>query len=387
MRITDTWLLPRGVDRERMLDMDARLEPIRRRTFVVLGAGLVACAPWIGVWPIVPLLVAAVVFWAARRIVRESSNPGIPMFAAWASAQAIIAASVALTPAGVRQSTVCWLAIPISTLSARFSTRGIWAGVSLSLALMAAVVLSADPSAVLRQPPILFAPAAVVIATAMLSTALMRSDIDHRRETLIDPLTGMLNRNALRRRIEELSQQSEVSGAPVGVIVADVDGFKGVNDSGGHAVGDAVLKDLAYEIRKRLRAFDFAYRLGGDEFLILMPGADVFQSRRQAEELRQALAEVAIGGQRVTMSFGVAASLQSAGFDYESVASQADAALYEAKRSGRNRVCTGARPFARAVVAERDHGPADSPTADVAADRLRENHRAAPGASAQTALR
>lgn len=353
MQISDSWLLPRGVDRERMLDMDARLQPIRRKTFVVLAAGLLACGPWIGLWPLVPLGAATVAFWLAERFVRRSAHPGIPMFVAWASAQAIIAVSVALT-GGLREITVCWLAIPITTLSARFSTRGIWAGVALSLALMAAVLLSAGADAVLREPPILLAPAAVVIANAMLSTALMRSDIEHRRETLIDPLTGMLNRNALARRIDELAQQSEISGDPVSVILGDIDHFKAVNDSRGHAAGDAVLMDLAYELRKHVRAFESAYRLGGEEFLILLPGADLVQAHRQAERLREAVEASTVGdGQRITMSFGVAASRRSHAFDYETVAVEADAALYTAKRSGRNRVCTSAA--ARAPRPGEDH--------------------------------
>ena len=102
----------------------------------------------------------------------------------------------------------------------------------------------------------------------------MRSDLEHRDEVVLDQLTGMLNRSALDRRIGELEQQSRLTGDPVAVIIGDLDRFKEVNDTRGHAVGDAVLRDVAYTIRKRLRAFDFAYRIGGEEFLILVPGAD-----------------------------------------------------------------------------------------------------------------
>ena len=112
----------------------------------------------------------------------------------------------------------------------------------------------------------------LVICTAILSTALMRSDVYHRGETVIDPLTGMLNRKALASRVAELEQQSLVSGEPVGLVVGDLDRFKEVNDSCGHATGDAVLKEVAYAMRKELRAFDLAYRLGGEEFLVVLPG-------------------------------------------------------------------------------------------------------------------
>ena len=155
----------------------------------------------------------------------------------------------------------------------------------------------------------------------------------------IDPLTGMLNRNALSGRVDDLSQQSAVSGGTVGVIHGDIDHFKAVNDSHGHAAGDAVLKDVAYVLRKHVRAFESAYRSGGEEFLILLPGADLHRTRDQAERLRRAINSTTFGdGHTVTMSFGVAASSEGEIFDFQRVFSEADQALYEAKRAGRNRV-------------------------------------------------
>jgi diguanylate cyclase (GGDEF)-like protein len=152
----------------------------------------------------------------------------------------------------------------------------------------------------------------------------------------------MLNRNALASRVAELTQQSELSGEPVGLILADLDHFKQVNDSLGHAIGDSVLKDVAYVLRKELRAFDLAYRLGGEEFLILLPGADVEQTRALAEQLRGAVSARSVGGGvDVTLSLGVSASGRGGRFDYPLVFAAADAALYQAKRDGRNRVSGG----------------------------------------------
>jgi diguanylate cyclase (GGDEF)-like protein len=178
------------------------------------------------------------------------------------------------------------------------------------------------------------------MSVAVLSTALMQSDIQHRSDAVIDPLTGMLNRKALAVRVQELSQQSSVTGEPVGVIVADLDRFKQVNDTRGHATGDAVLTAVAYVLRKQLRAFDLAYRLGGEEFLILVPGSDLAHTAELAERLRERVCASPVGeGVHVTMSLGVGASQQGECFNYASVFSVADAALYRAKRSGRNRVC------------------------------------------------
>ena len=101
-----------------------------------------------------------------------------------------------------------------------------------------------------------------------------------------------------------------------------------------------MLKEVAYQMRKQLRAFDLAYRLGGEEFLILLPGSDLEQAARLAEQLRKAVASNGVaGGLDVTMSFGVGASQNGQPFDYPEVFQTADAALYRAKREGRDRVC------------------------------------------------
>jgi diguanylate cyclase (GGDEF)-like protein len=174
---------------------------------------------------------------------------------------------------------------------------------------------------------------------------------------VVDPLTGMLNRKALGNRCDELTQQSEITGRPVGVIVGDLDHFKLVNDSMGHAAGDAVLKDVAYRLRKRLRAFDLAYRIGGEEFLVLLPGAGPEETATYAEELRGAVeAQTAGDGIEMTMSFGVSGSPSGHAFDYHDIFANADAALYEAKRSGRNRVCTN-HPGANGAGPEAESNP------------------------------
>jgi diguanylate cyclase (GGDEF)-like protein len=336
-----SWLFRDGTDRERMLDMDRRLQPVRRAAFGVLALALLASGPWLGWWTIAPLVLAAGIFRFADSRIEQASRPEYGMFAAWATSQVIIAGSVALT-GGPRTTTMAWFAIPIVTLSARFSTRGIGIGVGVTLALLAAVAFGVDADAVIHNPPLLIAPAAAVIAVAILSTALMRSDREHRSEAVIDQLTGMLNRKALAPRANELAQQSQVSGEPIGLVLGDLDHFKRVNDTRGHACGDGVLKDVAYVLRKELRAFDLVYRLGGEEFLVLLPGADLAQSEDVAEMLREAVAREPLGGEAMTMSFGVSASQHGDAFDYETVFAEADLALYEAKRGGRDRVCAAA---------------------------------------------
>lgn len=337
-----SWLIRDGMDRERMLDMDGRLGPVRRRSFGVLAIALIACGPWLGWWTLAPLLAAGVLFRLADQHMAGMRRPEYLMFAAWAGSEAIIAVSVALT-GGPTVPTMSWLAIPIVTLASRFSDRGIAIGVAWALALLVGVGFGVDSHAVLQHPTLLIAPAALIGAVTMLSIALMQSDVEHRSRAVIDALTGMLNRTALAMRVEELAQQSAVTGEPVGVIVADIDRFKEVNDSHGHAKGDSVLRDVAYLMRKELRAFDLAYRLGGEEFLVLLPGADLGRAAAVAEQLREAVeGEPIAGGIEVTLSCGVGASRRGSRFVYDDVFTAADAALYEAKRTGRNRVCDSA---------------------------------------------
>src|SRR3954447_17648436 len=336
-----TWLCRDDMDRERLLDMEERLKPVRQVAFAVLGVALILSAPWIGIWTLLPLALAGGPFFAADARLENSERPEYLMFAAWALSEVTIAAAVALS-GGPETATLSWIAIPVVTLSARFSLRGMLVGVALAIGLVLAVAFITNPTAVIDSPPLVMAPIALILATAALSTALMQSDVDHRSEAVVDQLTGMLNRKALANRVDELVQQSEVTGQQVGMILADVDRFKEINDTLGHAAGDAVLTDVGYLFRKRLRAFDLAYRIGGEEFLILLPGADVRECADLAESLREGVASNTMGdGVSVTVSFGVSASPRGAGFDNDTVFAAADDALYEAKSLGRNRVCTG----------------------------------------------
>lgn len=324
--------------------MDRRLRPVRLRTFAVLAGALLASGPWVGWWTIAPLLIAAAVFRLADTRIEGTTRPEYWMFAAWAGSEAIIAVSLALTGSSAVLM-LAMLSIPIVTLSARFSSRGILIGVAIALGLMIAVALGTNADAVAQNPPLLIAPLAVVVSVAMLSTALMHSDVEHRSKAVLDQLTGLLNRSALEARANELEQQSTITGEPVALLVADLDNFKRVNDAHGHASGDAVLKEVAYLVRKRLGPFDLAYRLGGDELLILVPGADLDAAQAVSEGLQEAVgSETLGGGVRVTMSCGVSASRRGETFDFDAVFRSADAALYEAKRCGGDQVRSEAPP-------------------------------------------
>ena len=133
-------------------------------------------------------------------------------------------------------------------------------------------------------------------------------------------------------------------------MIGDVDRFKRINDTHGHAAGDAVLEAIAARIRTCLRTFESAYRIGGEEFAILLSGVEAGEAAEVAERLRQALRSEPVNDLRVTMSFGVATLSPAGGFDEEELFARADAALYRAKSSGRDRVCVDGFP-AEAVTA------------------------------------
>jgi diguanylate cyclase (GGDEF)-like protein len=334
-----SWLCREDFDRERVLDMEERVRPVRQRAFGILAVALIAAGPWLGWWPALFLVPAALCFGAADLLMPRVARPELLMFAAWIGSGLVIGGAVALS-GGPSQPTLSWLAIPVITLSSRFPMRGVVAGVIVNIVILLAVAFGVNTHQVLHDPVLVIAPVALLLCVAVLSTPLMRSDIQHRNDAVIDQLTGMLNRKALSTRVAELAQQSEITGDSVGIVVGDLDHFKTVNDTRGHSVGDVVLKEVAYEMRKQLRAFDLAYRLGGEEFLILLPGSDLERSGQLAEQLRESVEASDVGrGVSVTMSFGVGASRQGERFDYAAVFKMADAALYRAKRGGRNQVC------------------------------------------------
>ena len=238
-----SWLFPRGADRQRMLEMDRALRPVRQRAFAVLTVALLACGPWLGWWTTLPLVLAALIFRAVEPMAQRAERPEYAIFAAWAASELIIAISVALTEAP-RVATTAWLALPLVTLGGRFSERGIAVGVASRRGAPARRRVrrrTRRPS--LDNPPLVIAPLALMVAIGMFQTVLMRSDVKYRTQAILDPLTGVLNRMALAARVAELEQQSEITQHPIGVIAIDLDHFKAINDTHGHVTGDAVLKD------------------------------------------------------------------------------------------------------------------------------------------------
>ena len=159
------------------------------------------------------------------------------------------------------------------------------------------------------------------------------------RQALVDGLTGLANRRACSDALHAEVARAERLGSPLSVVLADIDEFKDVNDAHGHAVGDEVLRTFADVLRETLRGSDLAGRWGGEEFLLLLPGADEAGAAQLAERVRARLSARTIPGApglNVTASFGVAEHASESGT--EQLVSAADKALYRAKRAGKDRV-------------------------------------------------
>lgn len=332
-----TWLCRTPRERSRMLDMERRLEPVRHLCFAALAVTLIATGPWMGWWTLLPLALATVGFLVLGRGLDRAAFPEYRLATAWLLSQLMIAASIALT-GGPESPALTWLAIPAVTLPARFGTRGMIAGGIATAAFLLVVTVGIDAQAVIDYPVPTLTSLALIFSVMALSLALLRSDLEHRSEAAIDPLTGMLNRGALGARVVELEAQARHTQQPVGLLIGDLDAFKAINDEHGHAVGDTVLAEVAERFRGELRAYDLAYRLGGEEFLVLLPGAGEQAAAELADALRRRVALDPIGDVRVTVSFGVSAWDGHGEFCFRGMFEAADRALYAAKEAGRDRV-------------------------------------------------
>ena len=156
-----------------------------------------------------------------------------------------------------------------------------------------------------------------------------------------DFLTGLLNRSEILAALQREFSRSGREGKPASVILADIDHFKRVNDTLGHAAGDEVLKEVAWRLKEDLRSYDVVGRYGGEEFLVVLPSCDLANGVRRAEQIRNLVANNPIqtphGNVSVTISMGVTVTAFSAELTDTDVLRQADVSLYKAKNAGRNR--------------------------------------------------
>ena len=172
----------------------------------------------------------------------------------------------------------------------------------------------------------------------------LRTRLDQSLELAItDPLTGLYNRRFVMAQLGPLVQRAQCGGDPVSVMTIDIDHFKRCNDTFGHDVGDRVLQEFAVRLGSNVRPSDFACRLGGEEFIVIMPRTTGDIACLAAERLRRSICAAPFSAPGlaqsldITVSIGVACS-EVADDTPEALLKRADEGLYEAKRAGRNRV-------------------------------------------------
>jgi diguanylate cyclase len=163
-------------------------------------------------------------------------------------------------------------------------------------------------------------------------------------EVSTDALTQVANRRGLTKAFEaESSRSQRAGGTALAVGLIDIDNFKKLNDTLGHAAGDVALKTLAHEVRTRLRPADHVARFGGEEFVVLLPSTDPDEAQKTLTRLQRSLSEALFlhEGREVFVTFSAGVTAWRAGETLDAALERADSALYEAKRSGKNRTCIG----------------------------------------------
>jgi diguanylate cyclase (GGDEF)-like protein len=331
-------LVDSTAQREHMLDLNDRIGKVREITGLLIFAAILTAVPTIGWFPLVPIVIFGTFFNVSCKVASKRPRPEYLLLIAALVAQAGYGLNFILS-AGDPLVALAILALVPGGVSAVYPPRSTAVSSAATAVIMVVVAFVVNTHEVLHNPAILACPLAVLGSLSLIGAAVGRSAVDHRSAAIVDRLTGMLSRVALEARVAELTHRAATTGERASLIVGDVDHFKAINDRYGHAAGDTALKEIARQIVDQLRAFEPVYRIGGEEFLVVLTGVDVEGARVMAERLRVAVGKVTVDGTPLTMSLGVSGSSDDEPFDYTAVFERADAALYEAKVAGRNRVC------------------------------------------------
>jgi diguanylate cyclase (GGDEF)-like protein len=336
-----SWLCPTDADVQRFHEALPGINRGRRQVVQILFLSAVTMTPWLGRFNLFVLASAATIGYLSDRLAEARTatmRSGVMISGGF---QLMLSASVAAT-GGTLSPYLPWLVVPVTMLAARYRRvvvivciiNAVLVG-ALACVIAAVLDTGVDPPSFV----IGLAMIGLVCALGAIALNLQAAELESRRSATSDQLTGLLNRKALDLHWPRMIAETAEGGAWLSVLVCDLDHFKAVNDTHGHAVGDEVLAGAAAVLTECLRPQDLAFRVGGEEFLVLLPDTDLTVGAAIGEAVRATLAGRTIGGLHITMSIGAAAA-RGAQADPELLTKAADAALYRAKAGGRNRLMT-----------------------------------------------
>jgi diguanylate cyclase (GGDEF)-like protein len=360
-----TWLCPSELDRARLLENSQRVSRARAIASGTVAVCLIYVAPTDGWWLLALFAVSALNTQTLDHRMRRSARPEYHVAFSILLTQGLIVTAAAAT-GGSRSAILPLVAVPTAFAATRFRLTVAMAASVSAITMLVAATLGLHPAETVRHPLGLIVAVALIVGISAAAEALNGAELHYRDTAILDPLTGLLNRQGLERRFEELTQQACLTGAPVSVVVCDIDNFKLINDAHGHARGDAVLRDVAYRLRQQLRSFELIYRIGGEEFLVVLPGGTPDAAKALGERLCDATRQCSSAEVTTTLSVGVS-TLWGEEVQFDSLFDAADQALYQAKADGRDRVVCARdrRPAHRSDCAEhyaaRPHRAARSP--------------------------
>nr|GID90196.1 hypothetical protein Ade03nite_91200 [Actinoplanes derwentensis] len=338
------------MDRSRLFELDEQLGSHGNIAQVLIPLSLVLSSMWLGPWALLPLIFPVPLFVAMPWLIRHVRQPEWLLLAGVLGLGATLAVSIAMT-GGVRSPLVPWAVFIWPGISARFPRRAGALIAAVIGVLMTVACILAPPRPPAPTPAVVVCLIAALVTTAYYTGVLSRAEHDQRAAATFDQLTGLLTRAALARRFDDLRREAVQHQWPLSLLVCDVDHFKRVNDTWGHDRGDAVLRATAAALERGARSSDLLCRFGGEEFVLVLPGAPACEAAEVAERLRLAVAGAQPAGLPVTASFGVSCAYGT-DIDFAVLFRTADAALYRAKSAGRDQVMVGA-----------DHGAAGTDTA------------------------
>jgi diguanylate cyclase (GGDEF)-like protein len=307
---------------------------------LLIGGTTVLAAISYGWWLVALPVFASAVMAGAVVLHPRTSRPEVLAMITFGLLELDLAVTVLFTGGGA-SPLLSLMVVPIFTQAVSFRPHVTRAWVTLSAVLTVAVVAGATR---LDRDPVVASPTlqavgylALLGSIALAAHYLTDAEVNSRGKAVVDELTGLFNRKALRGHFSDIRAQALLTGDPFAVVMIDIDHFKAINDSHGHHRGDVVLQKVAECLRVNLRSRNLIYRIGGEEFLVLMPGHTLLQASQAAERLREAVAADELAGVAVTISAGLTCAAGPA-IEYGTMLHAADKALYRAKANGRNQI-------------------------------------------------